>query len=58
MIKYIINANQITLLELVSSGLLVVALLQTLIPVAYMTLYERKVMAAMQRRRGPNAVGF
>ena len=58
MVKYIIAASQITLLELVSSGLLVVALLQTLIPVAYITLYERKVMAAMQRRRGPNAVGF
>lgn len=28
------------------------------ISVAFMTLFERKVMAAMQRRRGPNIVGF
>ena len=29
-----------------------------LISVAYLTLAERKVMAAMQQRNGPNAVGF
>jgi NADH-quinone oxidoreductase subunit H len=29
-----------------------------LIAVAYMTLAERKVMAAMQRRKGPNVVGI
>lgn len=29
-----------------------------LIAVAYMTLAERKVMAAMQRRKGPNVVGL
>ena len=28
------------------------------IAVAYSTLSERKVIAAMQRRRGPNVVGF
>ena len=28
-----------------------------LISVAYMTLAERKVMASMQRRKGPNVVG-
>jgi len=28
-----------------------------LIAVAYFTLLDRKVMAAMQRRRGPNVVG-
>ncbi len=32
--------------------------LPLLIAVAYLTLAERKVMAAMQRRRGPNAVGI
>ena len=29
-----------------------------LISVAYLTLLERKILAAMQRRRGPNMVGF
>lgn len=29
-----------------------------LIGVAYFTLLERKVIASMQRRRGPNVVGF
>ena len=29
-----------------------------LISVAYLTLAERKLMASMQRRRGPNVVGF
>ena len=33
-------------------------LISTLISVAYFTLMERKVLAAMQRRRGPNSVGF
>jgi NADH-quinone oxidoreductase subunit H len=29
-----------------------------LISVAYFTLAERKIMASIQRRRGPNVVGF
>jgi NADH:ubiquinone oxidoreductase subunit H len=29
-----------------------------LIAIAYYTLAERKIMAAIQRRRGPNVVGF
>jgi NADH:ubiquinone oxidoreductase subunit H len=33
-------------------------LLGTLISVAYYTLFERKILAAMQRRRGPNVVGI
>ena len=32
--------------------------LPVFISVAFMTLFERKVMAAMPRRRGPNIVGF
>ena len=28
-----------------------------LIAVAYFTLFERKVISSMQRRRGPNVVG-
>lgn len=34
------------------------SLLGTLVSVAYYTLFERKVLAAMQRRRGPNVVGI
>jgi len=41
---------------------LLLQILTTVIPllvaVAYLTLAERKVMAAMQRRKGPNVVGF
>jgi NADH:ubiquinone oxidoreductase subunit H len=33
-------------------------ILPLLIGVAYFTLFERKVIASMQRRRGPNVVGF
>lgn len=33
-------------------------MLPVFISVAFLTLFERKVMAAMQRRRGPNIVGF
>jgi NADH-quinone oxidoreductase subunit H len=29
-----------------------------LVAIAYYTLAERKIMAAIQRRRGPNVVGF
>ena len=29
-----------------------------LVAVAFLTLAERKVMASMQRRKGPNVVGF
>jgi len=33
-------------------------LLPLLVGVAFLTLAERKVMASMQRRKGPNVVGF
>jgi NADH-quinone oxidoreductase subunit H len=36
----------------------ILAIICVLISVAYFTLLDRKVMAAMQRRRGPNVVGF
>nr|YP_010555054.1 NADH dehydrogenase subunit 1 [Kappaphycus malesianus]UYR20475.1 NADH dehydrogenase subunit 1 [Kappaphycus malesianus] len=37
---------------------IILIILPLLIAVAYMTLAERKVMAAMQRRKGPNVVGI
>lgn len=35
-----------------------VFVLPLLLAVAFLTLAERKILAAMQRRRGPNVVGF
>jgi NADH:ubiquinone oxidoreductase subunit H len=35
-----------------------IVLLPVLMTVAFVTIAERKVMAAMQRRCGPNAVGI
>nr|YP_009019497.1 NADH dehydrogenase subunit 1 [Gracilaria salicornia]AHG53084.1 NADH dehydrogenase subunit 1 [Gracilaria salicornia]AMR57134.1 NADH dehydrogenase subunit 1 [Gracilaria salicornia]UAD89807.1 NADH dehydrogenase subunit 1 [Gracilaria salicornia] len=37
---------------------IIIIILPLLIAIAYMTLAERKVMAAMQRRKGPNIVGI
>lgn len=37
---------------------IIVSIVPGLVSVAFMTLLERKVMAAVQRRRGPNIVGF
>jgi len=39
-------------------GKILSIVLPLLIAVAYLTLAERKVMASMQRRKGPNVVGF
>jgi NADH:ubiquinone oxidoreductase subunit H len=43
------------ILNLVSYISLIIALL---ISVAYFTLYERQILASLQRRQGPNIVGF
>jgi NADH-quinone oxidoreductase subunit H len=37
---------------------IVTIIIPLLIAIAYMTLAERKVMASMQRRTGPNVVGL
>jgi len=37
---------------------LLIILVPVLISVAYLTLVERKVIGAMQRRKGPNVVGI
>jgi NADH:ubiquinone oxidoreductase subunit H len=37
---------------------LIILVFQALIPVAFYSVLERKVMASVQRRRGPNVVGF
>tara|TARA_B100001027_G_C16191675_1_gene296339 strand:- start:146 stop:421 length:276 start_codon:yes stop_codon:yes gene_type:complete len=37
---------------------ILVIIVPVLIAVAFLTLFERKVMAAIQRRRGPNVIGI
>lgn len=37
---------------------ILIVLVPTLLSVAFMTIIERKVMASMQRRIGPNVVGY
>jgi NADH:ubiquinone oxidoreductase subunit H len=39
-------------------GQIILKLVCILVAVAYFTLAERKVMSAVQRRHGPNVVGF
>jgi NADH:ubiquinone oxidoreductase subunit H len=38
--------------------LVVISLVSLLISIAYFTLAERKFIASVQRRRGPDVVGF
>lgn len=38
--------------------LILIKIVCLLIAIAYYTIAERKIMAAIQRRRGPNVVGF
>lgn len=45
-------------LTLVTLGQILLLIVPLLIAVAYFTLAERKVIAAMQRRKGPNVVGL
>jgi NADH-quinone oxidoreductase subunit H len=52
-----INAYE-SLLPLISLGKILVVVVPLLIAVAYLTLAERKVMGSIQRRKGPNVVGF
>ena len=47
--------NSISLISILEVILL---MLPTLLSVAYVTVAERKTMASMQRRLGPNAVGY
>jgi NADH:ubiquinone oxidoreductase subunit H len=51
----------LNMIEISFSQIFICALLKIvciLIGVAYFTIAERKVMAAIQRRKGPNVVGF
>jgi len=48
----LINLNFILILKIL------IIIIPVLISVAFFTLLERKIMASIQRRRGPNVVGF
>ena len=48
----LINLNLILILKIL------IIIIPILISVAFFTLLERKIMASIQRRRGPNVVGF
>jgi NADH-quinone oxidoreductase subunit H len=43
---------------IVQTGVILLKIVCLLIAIAYYTIAERKIMAAIQRRRGPNVVGF
>ena len=47
--------NLFLLIQLLKSIIIIIPIL---IAVAFLTLFERKIMAAIQRRRGPNVVGL
>jgi NADH-quinone oxidoreductase subunit H len=42
----------------VQLGVILLKIVCLLVAIAYYTIAERKIMAAIQRRRGPNVVGF
>jgi NADH-quinone oxidoreductase subunit H len=50
--------NHFTILFLISITKILIIVVPLLISVAYFTLAERKILGAMQRRRGPNVVGL
>lgn len=52
LLTYVISHSASVIVFLIS------LVVQTLLPVAFYTLLERKLMSSLQRRRGPNAVGF
>ena len=55
-----ISTNMLHQFSIVIEAILKILLIivPLLIAVAYFTLFERKVISSMQRRRGPNVVGF
>jgi NADH-quinone oxidoreductase subunit H len=50
--------DNIFLLTLESLFLSITSILALLISIAFFTLSERKIIASVQRRKGPNIVGF
>jgi len=52
----VLNKTIMLIFEIVLSYLCLVVPL--LVAIAYFTLYERHILAALQRRQGPNIVGF
>ena len=56
---FIVSSRDISItLILLSVAKALLIIVPLLVAVAYLTLLERKVMASMQRRKGPNVVGL
>jgi len=54
----LLNIQFIFLSQLESLVLTIFSLITLLISIAYFTLAERKIIASVQRRSGPNIIGF
>jgi NADH:ubiquinone oxidoreductase subunit H len=56
---YFLSAKILILsLEVIRILIVILLILPVLLVIAFYTLAERKIMGAIQRRRGPNVVGF
>jgi len=45
-------------IENIEMIIILITIISSLLSIAFFTIAERKVMASMQRRRGPNVIGF
>eukprot|EP01051_Picozoa_sp_SAG22_P000133 SAG22_NODE_2_length_61565_cov_858.782010_69_plen_176_part_00 len=59
LLGFLVSSRDISItLILLSAAKALLIIVPLLVAVAYLTLLERKVMASMQRRKGPNVVGL
>ena len=58
MLFFFFNISIFFYYQVESLILIVITLITLLISIAYFTLAERKIIASVQRRSGPNVIGF